>query len=109
MVFYIGVFWIGYVANKRLDGRTWGAIGWRFGLAILAVSFAVALTVGLGNDGDLASLPKIPYLVFCAVVGSALLAALIRTNNPVRFPDHAQHLNGLKRGPLAGKAPASNR
>jgi hypothetical protein len=36
VVFYIGVFWIGHAANKRLDGRTWGAIGWRFGLVIVA-------------------------------------------------------------------------
>jgi hypothetical protein len=47
--------------------------------------------------------------VFCAVVGSALLVVLIRTNNPVRFPAHAQQLNGLKRGPFAARAPASTR
>ncbi|MDX2342750.1 MAG: hypothetical protein QNL12_02925 [Acidimicrobiia bacterium] len=38
IVFYLGVFWVGYAANMRLDGRTWKAIGWPLALALLALS-----------------------------------------------------------------------
>ena len=107
IVFYLGVYWVGYAANKRLDGRTWKALGWNFGLALLPLSVGVGLVVGRGEQADLLSLPKIPYLVVSAVVGSALLAVLIRFNNPVRFPPHAQHLNALKRGRFLGKAPST--
>lgn len=107
VTFYFGVFWIGFFANRRLDGRTWKAIGWRFGIALLALSAAVGLIIGFDNESYLLEVPKIPYLVFCAVVGSILILVLIRYNSPVRFPDHAQHLNPLKRGPLAGRAPMS--
>ncbi len=86
IVFYLGVYWIGYAANKRLDGRTRKALGWPFGLALLALSVGVGLVVGIGGQADLLSVPKIPYLVVSAVAGSALLAVLIRFNNPVRFP-----------------------
>lgn len=107
VTFYFGVFWIGYFANRRLDGRTWKAIGWRFGLAMLVLSAAASLTVGFDYESYLLELPKIPYLAFCAVFGSMLTLVLIRYNNPVRFPEHAQHLNALKRGPFAGRAPMS--
>jgi hypothetical protein len=110
IVFYLGVFWIGYSANMRLDGRTWRALnGWRFGLSILAVSAAVNIAFAVGSEDDLLSLPKVPYLIVCAIVIPAALYVLMRRNNPVRFPDNAQHLNPLKRGPLAGRAPSSAR
>jgi hypothetical protein len=108
VVFYVGVFWIGYSANRRLDGRTWRSLtGWRFALSLLALSALVTTASNVGSEDSFFSLPKVPYLVFCAVVIPAAFYVLIRRNNPVRFPENAQHLNGLKRGPLAGRPPAS--
>lgn len=108
VVFYVGVFWVGYGANRRLDGRTWRSLtGWRFGLSLLALSAVVTTLFNVGNEDALFSLPKVPYLVFCAIVIPAMLLVLMRRSNPVRFPENAQHLNPLKRGPLAGRPPAS--
>ncbi len=110
IVFYLGVFWIGYAANRKLDGRSWRALtGGRFFLAILALAAVVTLLLDVGNESTLLALPKIPYLLFCALAIPALLFVMIRKGNPVRFPEHAQHLNRLKRGPLAGAPPASRR
>lgn len=110
VVIYVGSFWVGYAAHRRLDGRTWRALsGWRFGASILAVALAASLAFNVGSEGDLLALPKVPYLTFCSVVIPAAIYVLMRRNNPVRFPENAQHLNPLKRGPLAGRAPASGR
>ena len=110
VVFYFGVFWIGYAANKRLDGRSWRSLtGGRFLLAVLALAAVVTLVFDVGSESTLVSFPKIPYLLFCALAIPALLFVMIRKGSPVRFPEHAQHLNRLKRGPLAGSPPASRR
>lgn len=109
VTFYLVVFWFGYSANRKLDGRSWGALGWRFVLTALAVSAVVTLLFNVGNEEPLLLLPKVPYLIFCAAVIPALLLVLMRHNNAVRFPANAQHLNRLKLGLFAGAPPGSDR
>lgn len=108
IVFCTVVFWLGYNATKRLDGRTWRALtGWRFALSVIAVAAVVTLLFNAGSERVLLQLPKAPYLVSAAIVGPVLLYVLIRRSNPVRFPETAQHLNPLKRGIWSGRPPAS--
>ncbi|MDJ0922929.1 MAG: hypothetical protein QNJ77_00090 [Acidimicrobiia bacterium] len=108
IVFSTVVFWFGYNATRRLDGRTWRALtGWRFALSVLGLAVVVSLLFSTGSERTLFELPKVEYLVFVAIVGPALMYVLIRHNNPVRFPDNAQHLNRLKWGILAGRPPAA--
>lgn len=109
VVIYVGSFWLGYAANRRLDGRTWRALSdWKFWGSILAVAAVATVGFGVGNEGDILSLPKGPYLVLCGIAIPAAIYLAVRRNNPVRFPENAQHLNPLKRGPLAGRAPVKD-
>jgi hypothetical protein len=108
LIFSVGVLWIRRASSRRLDGRTWEAItGWRFALMILGLALVVTSVVNVAGDGVLFSLPRTQYLVGVALLVPVLLLLIVRSRNPIRFPEHAQHLNRLKRGPFAGRPPVS--
>lgn len=108
IIFSTVVFWLGYNATRRLDGRSWKALtGWQFVLSVIALSAVVTLVFNAGSDQILLELPKVPYLVGAAIFGPVLAFVLVRRNNPVRFPANAQHLNRLKRGIFAGRPPVA--
>jgi hypothetical protein len=100
-----GMGW-GYVATQRLDGRTWAPLtGGRAVLAAVAIGLVATTLLQLAGERVLARLPVAPFWWVAAVVVPLGFGIIIRRNNPVRFPPHAQHLRRLKRGLLAGTPP----
>lgn len=110
IIFYVGVFWLGYQANRRVDGRSWVS-ALRARMVVSWLIFAAVLNWAVVASGQrvLWDAPKIPYLIVAAVVIPVLLIALFRWHSPVRFPAHASHLEPLRRGPLAGAPPGKRR
>lgn len=102
----VGMAW-GYVATRHLDGRSWTPLTGGRAIAV-AIGIGVVTTTlsQLVGDGVVARVPAAVFWWVAAIFVPLLLAAVARRNNPVRFPAHAQHLQRLKRGLLAGPPPA---
>lgn len=105
--FYAGVVGLKYASTRRLDGRTWSAVaGPRALLIIVAIAAAVTTLSSLAGERVIAYVPTAQFWSAGGAIFFLILAAIARRNNPVRFPPHAQHLNRLKRGWLAGRPPS---
>jgi cobalamin synthase len=93
------------LAINRLDGRSVAsAITWPVLVVWLAGSALLATLAGI--DRVLLEVPTwvaIIVAVTLVVPGLALARAM---DSPIRFPPGAEHLAPLKRGVLAGRAPA---
>lgn len=110
IIFYIGVFWFGYQANRRVDGRSWVSILRARQLISFVVVAAVATwVVNASGERVLWDAPKVPYLILAAIMIPVLVVALARWHSPVRFPANASHLDALRRGPMAGAPPGNGR
>lgn len=110
ITFYIGVFWFGYQANRRVDGRSWVSIlRARQLIGLVFVAAVVTWVVDASGEHILWEAPKVPYLIFAAVVVPVLVVAVVRSHSPVRFPAGASHLDALRRGPMAGAPPGNGR
>jgi hypothetical protein len=96
----------GYLATRRLDGRSWRALfGLRFFLVVVGIAFATTTLATMARDTVVTRIPVGPFWVGAAIVVPALLAVVAGRNNAARFPSHARHLRRLKWGPLAGAPP----
>jgi hypothetical protein len=110
VILYVGIFWLGYQANRRVDGRRWVSflqarmLFWLFVVAVITT-----LAVNASGQRVLWEAPKVPYLIGAALVIPVLVVAIARWQSPVRFPANARHLDRLRRGPLAGTPPANER
>jgi hypothetical protein len=99
----------GYTATRRLDGRSWSPLtGWRAWVAIGIIAVVATTLATVVDDRVLVTMPRAGLVALLAVMVPALIAVVVLSYNPIRFPAHAQHLRPLRRGLLAGtptKAP----
>ena len=108
-VFYPAVMVFSYASTRRLTGRTWTALtGGRAALVILGIAIATTTAATIAGDRVIARVPVPVFWGVVAAVGPVLVFLLIKRNNPIRFPDHADHLRRLKRGPFAGRPPSGS-
>ena len=90
----------------RLDGNSWR--GLRLANLAMCLLFTVTAMVVLGSD-PLPGVANVSWPVALVLGAAPLILATIAYNvagMAVRFPDHAQHLRPLTRGPSAGAPPS---
>ncbi len=93
---------INRITTVRLSGRSWSALFDGPTLALILVAAVITTTIGaIAGDRVLLSLPAVGYWILFGVAVVALLASVAKWNNPIRFPDSADHLKRLNRGPFA--------
>jgi hypothetical protein len=86
----------------RLSGRSWSALFDGPTIALILLAAVITTTVGaLAGDRVVLSLPPAAYWALFGVALVALLGAVAKWNNPIRFPESAPHLKRLSRGPFA--------
>jgi hypothetical protein len=99
LMFFVLSVGFGYVATRRLDGRSWAPLkGWKALLTVVVIAaIGTTLSTVLG-ERVLITVPR-SGVIGAIVVGAPLVAILLLVgHNPIRFPDHAQHLRPLRRG-----------
>ncbi len=109
VVFDVATSGIRRFTELRLNGRNWIANHWAFVLMLIALATVATWAFEAGAFHELVALPKVPYLVFCAVALPAMQLALWHPSAKVRFPDHAQHLEHLTFAWFSGPIPESRR
>jgi len=96
----------GYVATRRLRGRSWGALKpGRFLLAALVIAIAFTVATLLVADRIIVTVPAGLFWVAAVIALPLLIALYFWRHDPIRFPDHAKHLNRLKWAPLRRRPP----
>lgn len=105
-VLYLGIFGLKYVSTKHLDGRTWASLAApRLILFALAIGVVTTTLSQLADEAVVAYAPPVQIWMVGILGVLLLLIGIWRRNDAIRFPNHAQHLNRLRWGWLAGGPP----
>jgi hypothetical protein len=108
-VFYPAVMAFSYASTRRLSGRRWTALtGGGAALFIVGTALATVTAEAIAGDRVVARVPATLFWAVVAVVVPFVGYVLVKRNNPIRFPDHAKHLDRLKWGPFAGRPPVES-
>ncbi|MEO6570249.1 MAG: hypothetical protein ABIO83_01750 [Ilumatobacteraceae bacterium] len=92
------------LVTDRLDGHSaWSAVRWRVVVVWLAGSALVSIAGAA--DRVVAEWTRSSALIGGVLLVAAGIGLAALADSPVRFPPHAQHLDRLRRGFLAGHAP----
>jgi hypothetical protein len=92
----------GFVATRRLDGRSWAALtGWKSWVAVLAIAILGTTLATTLAEQVIFTISRSAVIALGVVVVPLAGFIVFRTYNPIRFPAHAPHLKPLRRGLLA--------
>lgn len=106
LVFAAMVGTMSRLAINRLDGRSLtSAIDWPVLVVWLGGSALLATLAGI--DRVLLEVPTWLAVIGAVTLLGAGLSLARAMDSPIRFPRGAEHLNPLKRGVLAGRAPTA--
>ena len=96
--------WYGYLATRRLDGRSWAPVtGLTSALVALGIAIVTTTTAQMTANRVIATVPATVFWATAAVILPLLIAVYAWRNNPIRFPDHARYLKRLRWAPLFGQ------